>query len=703
MLSARTSTSDLQMHKTVLAIAICNCVTMFLTSAFGQTPSSLPLPEGTRAVRNVDYGGHRDAHQNLDLYIPQGSRAFPLIAWIHGGGWAYQDKEPCNALAFLNHGYVVASINYRLSNQAPWPAQLHDCKAAIRFLRAHAAEYHIDPDRIGVWGSSAGGHLVAMLGLTANVRELEGTVGGNLQCSSAVQAVCDWFGPSDLGKFEDPRAVDLVVKLVGGPVDQHQADIRSASPISYVAGQPAKNIPPFLIMHGDADKMVPIQHSELLEAALRQAGANVTYHVVPNRGHGYESLATPPNLAMVGDFFDQHLHPAGADPLAAKPATAPAAPRPDTPATIDFDRARELRQKQSRGQQLTPEEEAYLARAREAFQKGQVPRPQTPASRPANPQNTGDKKMQPKATMGFKPLCDMTADDRYKGEDGGLYGKGRNTPPAALQEAADHMLTGIRPLDAAGNPAPDGKIVLISMGMSNTTYEFSMFKRLADADPQKSPRVMIVDCAQSSQTAQDWAGGPPPAWIKDAKSPWVETQHRLEQAGVTAAQVQVVWVKTANRFPQGEFPETAGKLSADTAKALQTARERFPNLRIAFLSSRIYGGYASMPLNPEPYAYEGAFAMRRLILDQMAGKPDLNCDPSRGAAKVPLFLWGPYLWADGTFPRSDGLVWNRTDLAEGDGTHPSPTSGARKVADMLLHFFKTDHNAACWFVTGANP
>ena len=159
----------------------------------------------------------------------------------------------------------------------------------------------------------------------------------------------------------------------------------------------------------------------------------------------------------------------------------------------------------------------------------------------------------------------------------------------------------------------------------------------------------------------------------------------------------VVWIKQANAGPQGELSEHAKKLQQDMVALLQLAKQHFPNLRIAYLGSRIYAGYASTPLNPEPYAYEGAFAARWLIQDQMRGVTDLAYDDTKGEAKAPLLLWGPYLWGDGTTPRqADHLVWERQDLA-GDGTHPS-ASGRDKVAGMLLTFFTTDPLARKWFM-----
>lgn len=155
-------------------------------------------------------------------------------------------------------------------------------------------------------------------------------------------------------------------------------------------------------------------------------------------------------------------------------------------------------------------------------------------------------------------------------------------------------------------------------------------------------------------------------------------------------------VKLANVAPSGDLNVHGKKLQKDTVAVLNNAKTRFPNLRIVYLGSRIYAGYASGPLNPEPYAYESAFAVRWLIQDQIKGDASLNYDPERGAVKAPLLLWGPYFWADGTTPRkSDGLVWEAKDMA-GDGVHPSD-SGRRKVADMLLKFFESDAEARTWF------
>jgi hypothetical protein len=347
---------------------------------------------------------------------------------------------------------------------------------------------------------------------------------------------------------------------------------------------------------------------------------------------------------------------------AAKAIQAGAGKRPDD--GIDWKRAQQIHQKFVRGEELTDEERAYHDRARKAMQARRQPPPAKPPT-------------------GLKPLSDMTAEDRYKGQDGGLYGGGRNGPPEKHLRAAMKQAKTIQPLDAEGKPAEDGKIVLVSVGMSNTTQEFSAFVRLADADPDKSPMVVIVDGAQGGMTANAWAN-------PGARNPWEVLDRRLRQAGVTARQVQAAWVKQAIPAPEylGDFPKHAEVLKGHMVGLLNKLEEKFPNVRIAYLSSRIYAGYATTHLNPEPYAYESAFVVRRLVQDQVKGEP--------GAVKSPLLLWGPYLWADGERGRKlDDLVWKPEDLVS-DGTHPGP-GGQRKVAELLLRFMKTDPTAKEWF------
>jgi len=271
-------------------------------------------------MKDIDYGGEGKKSQMLDLYLPADAKTpLPVIVWIHGGAWRGGNKEGCPALRFLRQGYAAASINYRLSQEAVFPAQIEDCKGAIRWLRANAGKYNLDPNRIGVWGSSAGGHLVALLGTSADVKELEGKVGGNLEYSSRVQAVCDWFGPTDflqMSKFPSSMKHDDAGSpeslLVGGAIQENKDKVAKTNPITYVT----KDDPPFLIMHGDKDPLVPTNQSELLHDALKKAGVDATFHVVKGAGHGFGG---PELDKMVSEFFDKHLKGAATT----KPATQP--------------------------------------------------------------------------------------------------------------------------------------------------------------------------------------------------------------------------------------------------------------------------------------------------------------------------------------------------------------------------------------------
>jgi len=256
--------------------------------------------EGVRVVRDLEYvqGGHE--RNRLDLYLPlKEARPLPVILWVHGGGWTRGDKTNGPAFRFAQKGYAVASMNYRFSQHATFPAQIYDCKAAVRWLRANAKKYALDADHIGAWGASAGGHLVALLGTTAGVKGLEGT-GGNLDQSSRVQAVVDWYGPTD---FLTAGAKDTRTNFLGGDPQTNPDKARRASPMTYVS----KDAAPFLIMHGDADNTVPFAQSETFAAALKKAGADVTFVVIKGGKHGGAGFATAQTMTTLEDFFAKHL------------------------------------------------------------------------------------------------------------------------------------------------------------------------------------------------------------------------------------------------------------------------------------------------------------------------------------------------------------------------------------------------------------
>jgi hypothetical protein len=297
-----------------------------------------------------------------------------------------------------------------------------------------------------------------------------------------------------------------------------------------------------------------------------------------------------------------------------------------------------------------------------------------------------------KTSVGLVPLTDLGT-GLYKGYQGGLYPDGSNTRPTEHENAGLEIARSIRPLGANGQADANGRIVLLSIGMSNTTQEFSTFKPLADADEEKNSKLVIVDGAQGGMTAADISN------LNSSRGQqfWLTVDSRLAQSAVTPAQVQVAWVKEADARPTEGFPEYANKLKGELALIAQILKTRFPNIKLAYFSSRTYGGYASTTLNPEPYAYESGFAVKWLIEDQINHAENLNFDPSHGSVRAPWMAWGPYLWADGMTPRSDGLIYRCSDFIN-DGTHPAPDGARNKVADMLLSFFKTDSTAVEWFL-----
>tara|TARA_B110000495_G_scaffold182595_1_gene178245 strand:+ start:405 stop:1520 length:1116 start_codon:yes stop_codon:yes gene_type:complete len=278
--------------------------------------SSDGLPAKTKTQKNLAYVDQGHERHRLDLYLPQSKSPpsrLPLIIWVHGGGWKNGSKDRFAHLnSLLKRGFAVASINYRLSHHATFPAQIHDCKAAVRFLRKNAQRFGLDPEKFGVWGSSAGGHLVALLGTSGEVSELEGTL-GNLDVSSRVQAVCDWYGPTDLlrmnqqagskGKLDHDAANSPESLLVGAPIQDAPQKTAKINPIQYVTSDD----PPFLIMHGDQDRLVPPQQSQMLNDALKAAGVSTTFILVKGAGHGLNSQR---DRQQPVDFFaSQFLDP----------------------------------------------------------------------------------------------------------------------------------------------------------------------------------------------------------------------------------------------------------------------------------------------------------------------------------------------------------------------------------------------------------
>ena len=293
---------------TVLATGLSLSVG-FAQPSTKQPQRQTPLPPGVKALKDLEYGKAGGRAMLLDLYLPEkGDQPLPLIIWVHGGAWMAGNKDgPSPALRLLVDGYAVAQVGYRLSQEARFPAQIHDCKAAVRWLRANATRYNLDPNKFVAWGASAGGHLVALLGTSGGVAELEGNE-NDLKDSSRVQAVVDWFGPTDFLHIGDAES-DIhhnapdspESKLIGGAIPENKDKAAKASPITYVS----KDAPPFLIMHGDRDRTVPFNQSELLYAALKKAGVDVTLVPMKGAGHGFGG---PEAIAPVRDFLKRCLN-----------------------------------------------------------------------------------------------------------------------------------------------------------------------------------------------------------------------------------------------------------------------------------------------------------------------------------------------------------------------------------------------------------
>lgn len=297
--------------------------------------------------------------------------------------------------------------------------------------------------------------------------------------------------------------------------------------------------------------------------------------------------------------------------------------------------------------------------------------------------NVADNDNVPTPTPELAPLTEMTI-ELYKGEVGGLYPDELNLPPADHAAAGLAQAALVVPRDEFGNAADDGLIVMLGVGMSNAAQEFAVFERQADLDTTRNPRLVIINGAEGAVGAGMMAD--------PANEYWTLLDGRLVAMDVSPEQVQVVWLKNANGEPPDDFPGHAEQLEEDLRTVVLLLKARFINLRLCYLSSRTYGGYAITEQNPEPQAFETAFSVRWLIEAQIDGDPAL----SYAADLAPWMAWGPYLWANGSVPRAeDGLVWLPEDF-EDDGTHPAP-GAEQKVADLLSEFFAQEETAAGWY------
>ncbi len=267
-----------------------------------------------KELRDLSYVKDGHFRQKLDLYLPD-RKQMPLLVYIHGGGWSGGSKSHVTGLdQILAQGFAVASVEYRFSQDAVFPAQIEDCKAAIRWLRAHAADYGYDPGRIAAFGESAGGHLTALLAATGSMRDFD--KGENLDQSSAIQCGIDWFGPTDFPGFRkpdrqpDPRDIgkdSVLGRLFGGPPLEKLELAKRASPITWVT----KATAPLYIAHGTRDSLVPVNQSTRLADKLKEAGVAVTLDVIEDAGHGGPQFTAGDRPRMMFEFLMRHLPPDG--------------------------------------------------------------------------------------------------------------------------------------------------------------------------------------------------------------------------------------------------------------------------------------------------------------------------------------------------------------------------------------------------------
>jgi acetyl esterase/lipase len=272
---------------------------------------AVSLADDTNVLRDIEYARVGDTSLKLDLYVPANAKSPPpVVVWVHGGAWKGGSKNNPSVLPLTERGFAVASVDYRLSTAAQFPAQVHDIKAAIRYLRAKAKDYGISPEKVAITGGSAGGHLAALVGVTNGVKELEGTIGEHLNQSSDVQAIAVFFGASNLttilaqstpyGFKMRSEALDL---LLGGQPDAKHDLAKLASPVFHVDSRD----PPLLWFHGDQDPQMPINQAHEMIGAYKKAGLPAQLEVVYGGGHGGKLFFTPEQMTQTAEFLKTAL------------------------------------------------------------------------------------------------------------------------------------------------------------------------------------------------------------------------------------------------------------------------------------------------------------------------------------------------------------------------------------------------------------
>ncbi|HZU34718.1 MAG TPA: alpha/beta hydrolase [Gemmataceae bacterium] len=289
--------------RTPFPLLVLLAATLTPAFAWAQGPTA-----GFRMYDNLVYARAAGKELQIDLAVPEGVGPFPAVLCIHAGGMVRGDRREMaeTIRTFARHGYVGASLDYRLVPEAKFPAQIEDCKAAVRWLRANAGTYKINPRRIGALGYSTGGYLACLLGTTDARDGLEGT-GGNAEQSSRVQAVVSFFAPTDFTHRDWTPEVEkqVYIPYLGATFDARPDLYRKASPLSYATADD----PPFLLFHGDMDTVVELRHSRELADRLRQAGVQARLVVVEGEGHGWGGAKLLDSLRQMMDFLDEHLKP----------------------------------------------------------------------------------------------------------------------------------------------------------------------------------------------------------------------------------------------------------------------------------------------------------------------------------------------------------------------------------------------------------
>jgi len=297
-------------RRTIVAGGIAFALMAFQPSASAQSSAEISESSSYTKITDIRYASVDGRELALDLYFPQDADNPPLLVWIHGGRWLRRTKEDVFTLGLVDHGFAMASLDFRLAGDAVFPAQIHDIKAAIRFLRAKASDYGYDSTRIGIHGRSSGGHLAALIGTTNGHQELEGEVGEYLDESSDVQAVVSYFGASNLTSileqstmFGHPLRAAAMAVLFGGPVEQKMELARLASAVFHVDATD----PPLLLLHGDQDPQMPINQAHELHGTYKNHDLPVHLEVIHGAAHGTEEFFDAARTALVAEFFWEHL------------------------------------------------------------------------------------------------------------------------------------------------------------------------------------------------------------------------------------------------------------------------------------------------------------------------------------------------------------------------------------------------------------